>query len=438
MRQKKENDMTWRSFCWLIAGVVLVACSGEKQTEMERGPVSEFAKDSIVAPSKDGENGQVGRIEKGKAILVTQSRFKADEKGQYTVPDAAELLILSPAGTKWAVERIVDTESNVFHKAIQYDDEGILTLGGNEALLKLWRKMDGKWQAETLWHPVFGGEHNRLRDFEMADFDGDGKKDLAIATHDQGVVVVAWRRGEKWEFQELSRQKDTFVHEIEIGDLDQDEKKEIYATPSEPNTYSGKHQGGKVIRFSWNGAKFVKSDVVSFEERHIKEILVADVDGDGKEELYAALEAEVDGMNILKPVEIRRYDLKDGEFNESNVITLNDRFCRFLVDGDIDGDGKNELVASAFSAGVWVIEYSGDAGYTSECIDSRSGGFEHATYISDIDGNGKMELYVADDKSGTIKRYEYLAGTYQSTIINRRIVPSQAMVWNITDAELSR
>ena len=144
--------MRWRSFCWLIAGVVLVACSGEKQTEKERGPVSESAKDSIVASSKDGEDDQVGRIEKGKAILVTQSRFKADEKGQYTVPDAAELLILSPAGKKWAVERIVDTESNVFHKALQYGDEGILTLGGNEAMrcrLRLARK--ARLRLEVGW-----------------------------------------------------------------------------------------------------------------------------------------------------------------------------------------------------------------------------------------------------------------------------------------------
>jgi hypothetical protein len=422
----------------MLAGVVLVACSGEKQADKEQTTVSGSAKDRIGASTEKGEAKGTSRSEKGKAILVTQSRFKADEKGRYTVPDAAEMLILTPSDSRWSVDRIEDTESNVFHKALQYGDEGILTLGGNEAMLKLWRKKNGTWQAETLWHPKFGGEHNRLRDIEIADFDGDGKKDLAIATHDQGVVAVIWRRGEKWQPEELSRQKDTFVHEIEIGDLDKDGKKEIYATPSEPNTYSGKHQGGKVIRFSWDGEKFEKSEVVSLETRHIKEILVADVDGDGKEELYAALEAEVDGMNILKPVEIRRYDLKDGGFKESKVITLNDRFCRFLVDGDIDGDGKDELVASAFSAGVWVVEHSDDGTYKSECIDSKSGGFEHATYISDIDGDGKMELYVADDKSGTIKRYEYVVGTYQSKIINRRIVPSQAMVWNITDAELSR
>jgi hypothetical protein len=429
--------VNWKLFCWLFAGLILTACGEKTETDKAQSTLPDPAQDDIAVPSEDTEDKATAPAVKGKVILVTQSRFKANEKGQYTIPDAAEMLILTPFGSRWSVERIEDTESNVFHKALQYGDEGILTLGGNEAMLKLWRKKAGKWQAETLWHPVFGGEHNRLRDFEMADFDGDGMDDLAIATHDQGVVAVIWRRGQEWKAEELSRQKDTFVHEIEIGDLDQDGKMEIYATPSEPNTMSGKHQGGKVIRFAWNGETFQKSEVVSLDTRHIKEILVADVDGDRKPELYAALEAEVDGMNILKPVEVRRYDLKSGKFEESSVITLNDRFCRFLIAGDIDGDGKDELVASAFSAGVWVVEHSNDDGYTAECIDSKSGGFEHAAYISDVEGDGKMELYVADDKGGTIKRYAFVDGTYQPTIINRRIVPSQAMVWNITDAELS-
>lgn len=417
------------------AGVLLAACSGENETQKARPVASAIAEKGNTA-SQEQVQGSAGTVESGKVLLVTQSRFKVDEKGQYTVPDAAELLILSPSGTRWSVDRIEDRESNVFHKALPYGDEGILTLGGNEAMLKLWTKKDGKWQATTLWHPVFGGEHNRLRDFEMADFDGNGQQDLAIATHDQGVVAVVWRRGEKWEPQELSRQKDTFVHEIEVGDLDQDGKMEIYATPSEPNTLSGKHQGGKVSRFRWDGTRFEKSEVVSLDMRHIKEILVADVDGDKKEEIYAALEAEVDGMRILKPVEIRRYDYKDGRFIESTVMTIHDRFCRFLVSGDIDSDGKNELVAAAFSAGVWVIEHADDSGYTSQCIDAKSGGFEHATYIADMDGDNKMELYVADDKGGTVKRYTYVGGVYQPSIIQRRIVPSQAMVWNITDAEL--
>jgi FG-GAP-like repeat len=426
-----------RAICFLfLVSVFVTSCGGDKVEE----PVSVTPPGTVKAPvtvtnkMTPGTSAASGELT-GKSLIVTQSEFKADEKGQYTVPDKAVMLILRQQGSRFNVERIEDTESNVFHKALAYGDEGILTIGANEALLKMWTKTDGKWSAKELWHPTFGGKHNRLRDIEIADFNGDGTDDLAIATHDQGVIAVVWRRGDAWEPEELDRQANTFVHEIEIGDLDGDGKKEFYSTPSEPNTVSGKNQGGKVVRFSWTGEKFEKSDVVVLETRHIKEIMIEDLDGDGKQELYAAVEAETDGMKITAPVEIRRFDLVDGKFNETIVTKIDDRFCRFLVAGDVDHDGKKELVATAFSSGVWVIEKEGDA-YTKKCIDAKSGGFEHSSYITDLDGDGKQELYVADDRSGSIRRYFYENGKYTTKVLNRRLIPGQAMSWNITAAEL--
>jgi hypothetical protein len=372
----------------------------------------------------------------GRTLLITQSRFKANEQGKYVVPDAGVLLLLTQSAGKWKASQIEDPESNVYHKALKYGDEGILTLGANEAKLKLWKKDGAEWKSETLWHPTFGGKHNRLRDAELADFDGDGRDDLAIATHDQGVVAVVWRREAGWEPQEIDRVADTFVHEIEVGDLDRDGKLEFYATPSQPNTASGVDQGGKIVRFAWNGEKFDKSEVVALDKRHMKEILVADVDGDGTQELYAAIEAEVgEGGKIVKPVEIRRFDWRDGKFVASTVTEIKDRLCRFLTAGDVDGDGQTELIAAAFTAGVWVVERDGDA-WKPTCIDSKSGGFEHATFLADIDGDNKLELYVADDRGGVVRQYVYRGGKYEPQVINKRLVPAQAMVWNITVADL--
>lgn len=416
-------------FLLLLMVIWSPSCSGEKTPSVGQ---PEPSAESKPVPDKQALAGDTAKEQPtGKTLIITQSQFKADDKGQYTVPDAAVMLLLQPTGARWSQERIEDKESNVFHKALPYGEEGILTIGGNEALLKLWNKNGDKWQSETLWHPTFGGKHNRLRDFELADFDGDGKEELAIATHDQGVVAVVWQRENKWEPMEIDRQADTFVHEIEIGDLDKNGKLEIYATPSKPNTVSGKDQGGKVLRYEWNGETFSKSEVVSLETRHMKEILVTDLDMDGTQELYVVLEAEVDGLTVKQPVEIQRFDLVDGKFVSQKVATLNDRFCRFLVAGDIDQDGKQELVAAAFSSGVWVIEPDGK-GYTSTCIDSKSGGFEHAAYIADLDGDGNSELYVADDRSGAVNQYLYVDGKFEPKTINRRVVASQAMVWNIT------
>ncbi|MBW2278954.1 MAG: VCBS repeat-containing protein, partial [Deltaproteobacteria bacterium] len=227
-----------------LLAAALASCGGDdKKPDEPAGddgepttPEAETGKPSVP----DEATEFVGKP--GRTLLVTQSRFKADKKGKYTVPEAGVLLLLTPAKGKWKVEQIVDTESNVYHKALQYGDDGILTLGANEAKLKLWKKDGGEWKAETLWHPTFGGKHNRLRDAELADFDGDGRDDLAIATHDQGVIAVVWRKESGWEAQELDRKADTFVHEIEVGDLDGDGKLEFYSTPSLPNTASGVKQ----------------------------------------------------------------------------------------------------------------------------------------------------------------------------------------------------
>ena len=416
----------------------LVSCGGDDKKPEPAGD-DDGPKAAETGPDKPAAESGAGKFvgKPGRTLMVTQSRFKADEKGKYTVPDAGVLLLLTPTeGKRWKVEQIEDTESNVYHKALQYGDEGILTLGANEAKLKLWKKDGGEWKAETLWHPTFGGKHNRLRDAELADFDGDGKDDLAIATHDQGVIAVVWRKESGWEAQELDRKADTFVHEIEVGDLDGDGKLEFFSTPSQPNTASGVEQGGKIMRYSWTGEKFEASEVVALETRHMKEILVADVDGDGKQELYAAVEAEVgEGGKVLKPVEIRRFDWKDGKFEATTVTEIQDRLCRFLIAGDVDGDGKNELIAAAFTAGVWVIENQGGK-WSKTCIDKKSGGFEHAAYLADMNGDKKLELYVADDRGGAVRQYVFEGGDYVSKVVNKRLVPKQAMVWNITVADL--
>src|SRR5262249_52988589 len=149
-------------------------------------------------------------------VLALAVLGENDDGTPKTLP--GRLGILTRKDGRWIHRTLEDTNNNVFHKAMAYGSEGLLTIGGTKALVKLWRP-DGT--RELLWEADFGGQFSRMRDVEVGNIYGDGKAAIAIATHDQGVVAVLRRDASgRFKVEELDRQPDTIVHEIELGDLD--------------------------------------------------------------------------------------------------------------------------------------------------------------------------------------------------------------------------
>jgi hypothetical protein len=432
----------------------MVGCSSRK----EEKPAASSPTPGAAGPEKSAQTQKTGEVEtapgaaeKGAGtpsdlpagLLIAYAQFEIGRDGKATArPGPARLEMLTRTEGRWKIEVIEDPESNVMHKAMMYKPveggAGILTFNGTEATVKLWRRAADGFKSDTLWKEDFGGKFSRMRDAEVADVYGDGRQYVVVGTHDQGVVAVI-RPGKQGGFSvvKLGGSPDTFIHEIEVGDLNGDKVLEVYATPSEPNRMDDPEQKGSVIRYVPK-SKEGPEVVADLGNRHAKEILVGDVDGDGRDELYAAVEALTSkrggSVRIVEPVEIRRYDADTPPDRGAVVATLDDRFCRFLTAGDVDGDGRKEMVAAAFRSGVWLLRPPppGEKGaWKVTSINRKSSGFEHAALLSDLDGDGRDELYVAADDQGELHRYVWRNGAFQRETISGRAVPGAMMTWNI-------
>jgi hypothetical protein len=416
--------------------LVLPACGKDEHKEpTAEGTAEAPAPERPRAPEAAGAR---------RGLLIGLARF-AVENGRATaspLPARAELLYQENG--EWKITGFEDPESNVFHKVMPYRDasgkESVLTFGGMAASVKRWSLKDGKLVPETLWTEDFGGKYNRMRDAEIGDLDRTGKPVIAIATHDQGIVALLRDAGSKHEVEKIDAETNTFVHEIEIGDLDGDGTLEVYATPSEPNRLNAE-QSGKVVRYvpKRGEGRVVVADL---GQRHAKEIYVGDIDGDGKDELYVAVEAKTSGAGanlvIQEPVEIRRY-LADTPANAGTVVaSIPDRFTRFLTMGTPEVGGKRVMVAAAFRSGLWLLTPRAGEKWTIENFDRDSSGFEHAAIFADLDGDGADELYVAADDQRQIRRYVWRDGKpVREVIYEREGPPGATMTWNLMPADVS-
>ncbi len=422
--RRRRNDRAWMvipGMLVLITGLVLAAgCGGEKETvEEEPGPP----------------------IRAGAVLYLAQAQFDqitGDDGKTKSVPGAARLEIWQNDGSSWDMEILEDPESNVFHKAAWFTpsagEPGILTIGAMEAYLKIWRKQGGEWTAEALWNPVFGGKFDRLRDFEVADVTGDGNTDIVIATHDQGAVGVAvWKDG-TYHPEEIYRQENTFVHEVEVGDVDGDGTIEFFTTPSKPNKLDGSIQPGAIAMYEYSDGEWTRSQVDYLETRHAKEILCVTPTGEDHPVLFSSLEGEKLGARDTEgdSTIIRLYRFEDDEITKTDIATLPGQLCRFLTMGDTDGDGGKELIASTKSDGIWKLTppASENVRWEKELVATGTSGFEHATYLYDFTGDGKDEIYVASDDQVELRVYWHDGTDYRKKTIGK--LKDRTITFNLT------
>jgi hypothetical protein len=231
----------------------------------------------------------------------------------------------------------------------------------------------------------------------MGDIDGDNKPELVLANSNSNTLSVLRNTAtlsiiDVASFaSKVDFASGTFTEHVAIADINGDGKRDLVVVNN--NNLS-------VLR---NTATLGTIDVASFAAKVDFDLVftgpvfvaIGDVDGDGKPDLVAANS----GSNN---VAILRNTSTAGSISFAAKVSFATGFTPFSVAiGDVDGDGKPDLVVPNAAVGansVSVLRNTSITGVVSFAakVDFTTGATPRSVAIADVDGDGKSDLVAAN------------------------------------------
>jgi hypothetical protein len=247
-----------------------------------------------------------------------------------------------------------------------------------------------------------------------ADFNGDGKKDIATVEQSAQSVAISLGNGDG-TFQAPSvLAAGTMPVVVVAGDLNGDGKPDLVVADSGSQDPCSPDDGA-VLVFLSNGSTFqpVKRFLAG---AHPSSVVIADVNLDGKPDLVVSdggqpRETSTGGVSVL-------LNNGDGTFGPAVSYTAGTLDGISVAAADVNGDGKPDLVVPAldnnFNNEVLIFLGNGNGTFMAPSVLMASQ-TNASVIVGDFNGDGKLDLVLANCCAETTMSY-YLGngdGTFQ-------------------------
>ncbi len=307
--------------------------------------------------------------------------FFGATKATVTAASATSLTVTVPSGATYAPITLLNTATTLatystvfFNPTFSPNKAGVIT-------------MDPKVDFATASRPL---------SVANGDIDGDGKPDLAIVNSGSNTVSILLNTGSSGTVSFASKVDFTTSsspYSVAIGDIDGDGKPDLAIASFNDNTVGVLRNTGSIGVLSF-------SSIVNFSAGiNPVAVAVGDIDGDGKPDL-AICNSSSSTVSVIRNTSSNstlsfasKIDFATGTNPNSVAI------------GDIDGDNKPDLTtANSHSNTVSVIRNTSSIGVVSfdSKVDFVTNTRPSSVTISDIDGDGKLDLAVANGSAGTV------------------------------------
>jgi fibronectin type 3 domain-containing protein len=258
------------------------------------------------------------------------------------------------------------------------------------------------------------GTYSSFYGMAIRDIDGDGKSDVVLSIYDGNYTVSVFRNTSTSGSISFSSKIDfttgNSINGVAIGDIDGDGKPDLVAANNVSNA------GIAIFRnTSSSGSITFEPNVKLTTVNYFYDVVLGDFDGDGKLDILGTQNSNVvSGFKNTSTAGSITF-ASQTDFPIGNNI-------QGIAVGDVDGDGKPDVASANGNSSVSVIRNISTIGNISfsSGIDLSINGYPRRVVVGDIDGNGKPELITVNYLSG--------ASTFSifRNIINEAPLPPQS------------